>query len=411
MADATHSLMDADIIIVGAGMVGLAMTASLAQQGFTVILVEKSDLNLIDDERYRVNTSNDLEPSDFDLRVSAISPGNQRFLSELGCWQKLAQSRLGDYEKMKVWDSNSNASITFDAATMALPKLGSIVENNALRNAILNQLKTLPSVQIMVNNEVAFIHPQESHIEVELSQSAVLKAKLLIGADGGSSVVRSKMNITCEASSYQQSAFVTNVKTEKSHEHTAWQRFTPYGPVAFLPLAHKNICSIVWSLDNDKAETLKQASQEAFKEKLAEAFDYRLGDILAMTEPQEFSLQKQHALRYLSHRCVLIGDAAHTIHPLAGQGVNIGFQDAICLSHILKSLKVKQRDYGLVENLRMFERERKVENKLVQETMSGFKQLFGINNRLVNSLRQVGLSTLDKSEPLKQLIMKKAMGL
>ncbi len=404
------NFIDADVVIVGGGMVGLAMAASLANTGLSISLIEKSDLNFSTDG-YHVNDSSELVLESFDLRVSAISPGNQKFLSQLNCWQSLAQSRVANYEKMVVWDAKNNASITFDAAKMALPKLGSIVENNALRAAILNQLKALSSVQIITNNSVKFIQPQDDYVEVGLAQSASLKAKLLIGADGSLSEVREKLNIPCETSSYQQTAFIANVKTEKSHEDTAWQRFTPYGPVAFLPLANKHVCSIVWSLDLDKAGDLKQCSQEKFTKNLAEAFDHRLGDILAMTKQQAFPLQKKHAMSYLAHRCVLIGDAAHTIHPLAGQGVNIGFQDVICLSELIQSLNASQRDYGLVENLRPFERERKAENKLIQDCMGGFKWLFGLNNLAASSLRQMGISTLDKAEPLKQFIMKQAMGL
>lgn len=395
-----------DIIIVGGGMVGLAMAAALAKTSLKIAVIERSNFSPID-----LN-------SQLNTRVSAISPGNQIFLSELNAWQQLVESRVADYELMKVWDADGSGKVEFDAAELAQPKLGSIVENNNLRMALHKSLLNSANVGLIANTEIEAIETSVNKVELLIgeltsgtSSQRIIRAKLLIGADGAFSSVRQHLNISCDEMPYQQTAFVANVITEKPHQDTAWQRFTPQGPVAFLPLPEPNLCSVVWSIDNSHAEKLKSLSKKEFAVKLANAFENKLGRVDLVSDFQGFPLVKRHAQSYLADRCVLIGDAAHTIHPLAGQGVNLGFQDVACLSELISQLLAKQRDIGLKQNLRRFERQRKAENSLMQESMSGFKWLFSQQNMPLTLARNWAMTRVNNASLLKQIIIQRAMGL
>ncbi|TQV89184.1 UbiH/UbiF/VisC/COQ6 family ubiquinone biosynthesis hydroxylase [Aliikangiella coralliicola] len=404
-----------DIVIVGGGMVGLAMAAALADSTFKVAVVEKNDFESIAAEKLLSNLP--VSSQAFDLRVSAISPANQELLTALNCWQNIPESRLADYQSMHVWDGDGTGKITFNAAEIAAPKLGTIVENQVLRAAIYQQLANKSNVTLIENAEINFISTSQQQVEISLTNSHLLVAKLLIGADGAFSQVREKLDIAISEMPYRQTAFVANVAVEKTHQNIAWQRFTPTGPIAFLPLPEPNLCSIVWSIDdnhncdnNNSSNHLKQLTPQEFADKLASQFEFKLGRVTAVSEFRGFPLIKRHAQSYLRDRCALIGDAAHTIHPLAGQGVNLGFQDVACLSQLLIDLHDKGRDIGLKANLRIFERERKAENSLMQEAMSGFKWLFGQQNMPITLLRNFSLSAVDRSNLLKQVITRRAMG-
>ena len=239
---------------------------------------------------------------------------------------------------------------------------------------------------------------------------STFKKQYTIGADGANSLVRRKLDIESKQTPYEQIAFVINVKTELPHQDTAWQRFTPTGPVAFLPLANKNLCSIVWSLDKLLADGLHNISTNEFVKKLQLAFESKLGKVTPVSQHFGFPLIKRHSQTYLKQRVALIGDAAHTIHPLAGQGVNLGFQDAKCLANRIIELKNQNKDFGLKENLRPFERERKTENLGMQNAMSGFKHLFANQTMPVTLVRNFAMSTLNEIPMAKELMIKKAMG-
>lgn len=407
-----------DIVICGGGMVGLAMAAAIADSQLKVALIEKSDMNKLDIQLSATSQGekpNNNHINNFDLRVSAISPANQNFLSQLNCWQHLPKNRISDYEKMIVWDQNSDGRIHFNAANMGLAQLGSIVENQALRSAIYQQIKSHHNIHCFDHSQITILTNKENYLEITFNNQLskhkqTIKTQLLIGADGSNSSIRKKFNIFTDEFSYQQTAFVATVETEKPHEKTAWQRFTTDGPVAFLPLSDKNFCSVVWSLDQHKADEITNLNSHDFAQKLSSAFENHLGKIINISDRMHFPLKRQHANSYLAQRCVLIGDAAHSIHPLAGQGVNIGFQDVICLSQLILKLLSKKRDFSLQANLRPYERERKSENQLMQDMMSGFKYSFANKQKLFASIRGRILSSVDNSGLLKENIMRKAMG-
>jgi len=398
-----------DIVIIGGGMVGLAMAAALADTPLRIAVVEKNDFETLLQGEF---LSKKMPGNDgFETRVSAISPGNQAFLSALDCWQRLPACRVADYERMRVWDGEGSGSITFDAAEISQPKLGSIVENQALRAALYDRLGHLQRVEFISGVELNSLQQTKNTRRVALSSGEELDAKLVIGADGALSAVRRQLSIACHENQYRQMAFVANVETEKPHQNTAWQRFTRYGPVAFLPLTPPNLCSVVWTLDDEKAQAVKALSSADFERQLGRAFEFRLGNLSLQSDVRGFPLVKRHAQRYLVSNCALIGDAAHTIHPLAGLGVNLGFQDAASLSKVIKQQLGSNRDFSLMANLRRFERERKAENVLVQQSMSGFKHLFGQRDLLPTLMRNWGLSAMDRLQPLKQTIARRTLGL
>ncbi len=398
-----------DIAVVGGGMVGLAAVAALAETGLNILLLEKQPIDRL--KNNQLLTKSEYLPEDFDLRVSAISPANRAFLSELKAWQFIPAKAQASYDWMKVWDGDGTGYIEFAAEQIAQPDLGVIVENRLIKAALLKRIETCSNVTLIDQHQVESIQSEPQGLEILLSNDQYYRVKLLIGADGAQSLVREKLAIPTTQTDYQQTAFVANVKTQQAHQNTAWQRFTPQGPVAFLPLPNAHHCSIVWSIDKLHAEQLLGLSQQQFASKLQHAFESRLGDVELISDFRGFELVKRHATTYLSHRVALIGDAAHTIHPLAGQGVNIGFQDVACLTRLIKNLHHKSRDIGLLENLRPFERERKTENLLMQNAMSGFKHLFANQSMPVTLVRNLAMSTLNKIPMAKELIIKKAMGL
>jgi len=404
-----------DVIIVGGGMVGLAMAASLCVHGrsskseLKVLLIEKQNLSQTLDAS--LFDPSPVDESQFDVRVSAISPGNKEFLSGLGAWQYIPKSRQASYDKMSVWDGDGTGKIEFSAADIARPELGVIVENRSVQLALLKFIQASDNVRCEFGQSLSSSNTSKKAIDLVLSSGNQYQCRLLIGADGANSVVRQQVGIKLNENSYSQIAYVANVRTELPHQNTAWQRFTEFGPVAFLPLPGKNLCSVVWSLDSDKAEKLKKIPTDEFITKLERAFESRLGKVKAVSKHFGFPLVKRHAQSYLSHRVALIGDAAHTIHPLAGQGVNLGFQDVACLAKLILKLQAQERDFGLKENLRIFERERKTENLLMQNAMSGFKYLFASQNMPVTLLRNFAMSTIDSIPMLKGSLVKKAMGI
>ena len=397
-----------DIVIIGGGMVGLAMAAAVADTGLTLAIVEKSSLEALTEGRFLATTT--VNASQFESRVSAISPGNQAFLQSLAIWSRVPQNRRADYEWMRVWDGEGSGAIEFDAAELAQPFLGTIVENQVLRAAAYQCLLTYDNVEFITEDTISSVSSDKQSASVELSSGRILQAKLVIGADGALSSVRKKLGIASFDQPYQQTAFVANVETEIPHQNTAWQRFTHSGPVAFLPLPQPHLCSVVWTLDQAKAEAVKQQDNATFAKSLAQAFEYRLGEVKCVSPFAGFPLVKRHSETYLANRCVLIGDAAHTIHPLAGQGVNLGFQDVACLNKLIRRLSLQKRDFGLVANLRPYERERKAENYLMQNAMSSFKWLFSRQGMLLTLFRNSALSMVDHAGPLKQMIIRRAMG-
>jgi len=254
----------------------------------------------------------------------------------------------------------------------------------------------------LVNFEV-----NDEKVEVELEDGTKLSGHLLIAADGANSKVRHLAGISLSRNDYGQKGLVATVQTELSHQSTAWQRFQSSGPLALLPLFNGN-CSIVWTLPADKADYYLAMDESAFNGALEEAFGHHLGSMQVISKRAAFPLIGRHAEHYVQSRVALIGDAAHTIHPLAGQGVNLGIKDAIELSEVISN---SSRSVGSYKVLRQYERARKGDNMLTQKTMEGFKMLFSHHLPIVKTGRNLGLNWVNKLTPIKNGIIRKAMGI
>jgi len=386
-----------DVTIVGGGLVGLSLAAMLGRQGFKTALVEARALQLA-------------WPQDsIDLRVYAISRLSQRLLEETGAWAAIAPEACA-YGDMHVWDAGGNGEIHFDSAELGEPDLGHIIESRVIEKALFDVIQSMPAVSLFCPASVASLDHEAGKQCVLLEEGRSLLAPLLVGADGKHSQVRDFAGIHAHASAYGQQALVAVVDTERGHDATAWQRFLPTGPLAFLPLRDGQ-SSIVWSATSSEAQRLLSLDAASFCGELGKAFDYRLGNVLACGERVLFPLVRQYAERSVAPGLVLVGDASHVIHPLAGQGVNLGFKDVHELATVLVKAQQAGRDIGSLAVLRRYERARKGDNMATMLTMDAFKHLFGSTVPPVRWLRNTGLNFFDTAAPLKNRVIRSAMGL
>lgn len=399
-----------DILVVGGGMTGTAMALGLANQGWHVALVEAQPLDAIMSVSPTVTTVDD-----FETRVSALSAASQQLLSQLGVWPMVQANRHCHYQGMTVWDAEGTGRVHFDAVDLQVPELGTIVENRLLVQALFTQSQA-STMQIFAAAEVIQWHEQGRARGVRLADGRSLSATLVIAADGVHSRVRQWVGLPTREWDYGQHAIVCTVRTERSHDYTAWQIFASTGPLAFLPLqATKedtgHFCSIVWSQDTHEAQRLQRLDDAAFIAELERAIDYQLGAVEAVSKRFAFPLRQRHAKSYIRPGLVLIGDAAHSIHPLAGQGANLGYSDV----RVLLDELAKARKLGLEPDdtllLKRYQRRRKADNLIMMLAMEGFKRLFAREELPVRWLRNTGMRWFDRAGLLKHRIAAEAMGL
>jgi 2-octaprenylphenol hydroxylase len=386
-----------EVVIIGGGLVGLALAAALGRAQFRVAVLEAAEPVMQWPE------------GSVDLRVFAISRASERLFTELGAWPAMQASACA-FRDMHVWDAGGRGEIHFDSAELGEPCLGHILESRVIEKALLEVIAQQPAVSRFCPVRVEGFGEDADRQFVVLEDGRTLAASLLVGADGRRSRVRDHAGIHARASDYGQQALVAVVATERPHRETAWQRFLATGPLAFLPLADGR-CSIVWSATSEEAQRLLALDQEAFCETLGAAFDHRLGNIVDCGERVLFPLYRQHAQAYVRPRIALVGDAAHVIHPLAGQGVNLGLRDVSELAAHVLTARQQQRDIGSLSVLRRYERARKGDNVATMAAMDGFKHLFGSRMAPVRWLRNFGLDLVDAAQPVKNRIMRSAMGL
>ena len=344
-------------------------------------------------------------PLEYDLRVSAISPRSRDILHELGVWQQLDATRQCAYEQMHIWHQHGNASVRFDAVDLARDDLGAIVENRNLLQALQQACNAEARVEWMRPDRIdTLLANTHDGVELRLESGLCLEAGLLIAADGRHSPTRALTAIDTRSGSYRQTAIVANVDTEQPHRHTAWQRFLATGPLAFLPLANGQ-CSIVWSCDDDFYATLQGLEEAAFCDALSEAFELRLGRVLACGERRAFALGWHHCEQWLQGRVLLIGDAAHSVHPLAGQGVNQGFSDVELCAQLIGEC----RDRIPQKSLRRFERQRKSETWIAGNAFTLLKNLYGTEREGVTRARDLGMYLMDSVPWIKREMVGKAV--
>ena len=383
-----------DVIIVGGSMVGATLAVALSQnQSLNIALIEAHKLTPITTD------------SPTDLRVSAVTLSNQQLLTDLSIWQHLIANRIGQFSDMIVWET-STSTLHFDSANINQPLLGYIIENKHLQQACLKRCQQLDNIQLLCPNKV--VTYADKILQLDNGQS--ITADLIVAADGMGSSLRAWANINTQSRHYQRSAIVCTVTNEKPHQHTAWQHFLPDGPLAFLPLANPYQCSIVWSCLTKKADELIQLNEEEFARKLTHAFDSKLGTVLKVSERANFPLVSQHAHHYVKTGFALVGDAAHTIHPLAGQGVNIGLLDAIALAKIIINARQQGRQIGSLHTLKKYQRRRKGDNLMMQLITDTLAHTFGSHSAFVRWIRQYGLYSVNNSTLLKTFLMKQSSG-
>jgi len=384
-----------DIVVAGAGMVGACAALSLARQGFKIGLIEPAKMT------QEVLASD----AEYDLRVSAISPTSQAILASLGVWQRMDEQRLCFYEQMAIWHEHGNARIQFDSADLAREHLGVIVENRQIVQALHRACEGEQNIEWFIGETITALNENtEKGMSLQLSSAIKLSADLLIAADGRASSTRELAGIEKTTGDYEQRAIVANVVTAKSHQATAWQRFLSTGPLAFLPLANGQ-SSIVWSCDNALAEEMLDASDNAFCAALGEAMEFQLGEVSSVGQRLSFPLGWHSCSQWLKNRVLLIGDAAHGVHPLAGQGVNLGFSDVDLLTRKIGGLDQAWH----AKKLRQFERQRKSETAFATHAFSGLKWIYGIDNWPVNQIRDLGMQLLQANPVARRSLMAQAL--
>lgn len=395
-----------DVLIIGGGMVGLTLASALLQAHLTVTVVESTPATPV-----TLNTqSNALET--IDIRTFALTRASEKIFKQLGVWEIMCQLRVSPFHKMYVWDATGAGAICFDSHEIHQTVLGHIVEQKVILAALLANLVKNPSFALISDQKLIDFSYHKENIIATLSNGQQIHSRLLVGADGANSPTRQLAGIAYTAKDYAQCGLVANVQTEHSHQDTAWQRFLGNGDVlAFLPLLDKNQASIVWSCHSPTARHLLTLSEIEFCEQLANHFEHKLGKIAAVGQRAIFPLIRRHAAVYTQPRLALIGDAAHTVHPLAGQGVNLGLLDAACLAEIVINAAQQGRDIGTLSVLRHYERWRKGDNHAMQKLMETFKGLFGSPLEPVRWLRNTGLNLTNHFSPIKHHIMRHTMGL
>jgi 2-polyprenylphenol 6-hydroxylase len=386
-----------DIAVVGGGMVGAAAALALSRAGFSTALLEARP------------PSPWHAQDDVDLRVVGLAPSSIKLLDELDVWTSIRDARACPYARMHVWDAENGAVIDFDAVDEGRDQLGYIVENNLVQ-WMLWQALDAAGVQRLCPATVKDFETRADRVVLELADGESVAVRLLVAADGGNSPLRDRAGIATHGRDYTQRAVVAHVTTERPHAHACWQRFLPTGPLAFLPLADGR-SSIVWSLPESEAQRVLALGDEAFAKEIGIASDFRLGRIIAATQRAAFPLKLQLADSYQAERFVLLGDAAHVVHPLAGQGVNLGLRDVTELRNTLIDARDAGRDFASSHVLRRYARRRRSADTLDAYGFDALARIYGWQGAPWVAARGIGVRLVDRLLPLKRRLATHAAGL
>ncbi|MEO7072776.1 MAG: FAD-dependent oxidoreductase [Rhodanobacter sp.] len=386
-----------DVAVVGGGMAGAATALALAQAGFATALLDS-----------RAPRPWQLQ-DEVDLRVVGLAPSSIALLHELDVWTAIRNSRCSTYTHMHVWDAQSGAELDFDAADSGRDSLGCIVENALVQRALWDALPAA-GVRLHCPARVQDMRAHADRIELELADGDAVSARLVVAADGAESPLRKRARISTRGRDYTQRAVVAHVGTERDHQRTASQRFLPGGPLALLPLADGR-SSIVWSLPAADAARVLTLDDRAFMHALGVASDYRLGPITSTTARAGFDLRLQLASSYQAERMVLLGDAAHSVHPLAGQGVNLGLRDVVELRATLLAARVAGIDIGAPQTLRRYARRRRSADTLDALGFDALARIYAWQATPLAAARGAGMRLLNHLPAFKRRLARHAAGL
>ncbi len=386
-----------DILIVGAGLAGATLACALKPSGLNIAVLDRNPLP---------------QPpqGDYELRVSSLNRGSERILRQINAWQHIDDTRAYEYKKVEVCQENSTSTLTFNCADVGEPYMGRMIENANVVQALIRQAGTNRNNSIINGITITDLSLNEDYATLFTNQGE-MHARLLVGADGPRSIIRKMAGFDEVQGFYGQQCIVGTIHFDGDHRQTAWQKFLSTGPLGILPLA-PGYCSLAWSCENEFAIERLNESQAQFKESLEFALGGHLGQIIDAPERISYPLSHMHPQRYVTHRLALIGDAAHTIHPLAGLGANLGITDAAVLAKVItEKITLNQADPGQYDLLRGYERWRKPLNQVYLSTMSALNMLFSEKLSAFSQLRSAGLRLADKITPAKRLLMRRAMGL
>lgn len=386
-----------DAVIIGAGVVGLSAGLVCAHQGLNVAIVE-------------AHAPLPWQADKPDLRVYALALDNQNLLEQLGVWPDIKAKHVNPYKTMTVFDEVSGKPLQFNASELGRHTLGYIVEHNLLVDALWSAVLQNKSITLICPDKIQSLINHEQEVEISLQSGRQLSAKIVVGADGARSKVRELLGIESNAHDYQQKGLVAFIKTELSHQDTAWQRFLSTGPLAFLPYS-ENVCSIVWTLPNERADELLHVDAESFCRALDSAFGGTLGKTELISERAAFPLKRQLANTMMQGRALLLGDAAHAVHPLAGQGVNLGLRDVAALQESIAKSKNSGVDALEMKTLKRWATSRYSDNAIAAYAFENINRVFSNDNFALSLLRGPMLGLGNKLMPLKNAMARYAAGL
>jgi 3-demethoxyubiquinol 3-hydroxylase len=386
-----------DVAVVGAGVVGTAAALSLANAGLRVAIVEAHE-----PARWSAAAP--------DLRVYAFAPDSRCLLETFDVWPAVAAARAQPYRSMRVWDAGGGDELRFDADALGRSELGHIVEHGLLVDRLWSAVAATPGIARYCPDKLQSVESDDDSATLVLASGQRLRARLVLGADGASSRVRELAGLSVDERDYGQRGVVAYVSTELSHEDTAWQRFLPTGPLAFLPCSDGR-SSIVWTLPDDEATRLLALDEVAFCRELTRAFDARLGEVVSVSARAAFPLRRQLVRQMSAGRIVLVGDAAHAVHPLAGQGVNLGLRDVAALRDEIHSALEKGNDFSAPHRIERWARRRISENAVAAYSFEAINAAFSNESVLPTLLRGPMLGLAGRLPPLANFFMRRAAGL
>jgi ubiquinone biosynthesis UbiH/UbiF/VisC/COQ6 family hydroxylase len=382
-----------DVVVMGAGLVGLAAAIGLSTLGKQVVLVDAKPVDL-------------KKMDDWDSRVYAITPAVKSWLQNMGVWSLVDNARVNDVEAMRLWGGVDETALELNANDANLLQLAYIIENQNLLTALWQRIKAL-GVTVVTDDYCQQIQHHENNIELYLESGAKVLANLLVAADGANSYVRKQLDITTNYKAFKQTGVVANFIAEQPHGNVARQWFLPHNTLALLPMPSKQV-SMVWSVSTETAKELLKLTREELAEQVQMASGNSLGALDPTNEALAFALNQVTAQRFISERAILVGDAAHQIHPMAGQGVNLGFRDVIALQSMLRDAHVLQ-DIGELGFLRRYERSRKADVLAMNTLTSGLDYCFSLDQALAKKVRSWGMHQLNERVSIKEIFIKKAV--